>query len=118
MTGKTSNADERGEEALPEARPAPVPPGAEIDAFPLGRNREEPPGKPESAPGPRFPSPPPAHPVLSELHALWISANADTIGSIVNRARAAAEEAPPEIHAWVVRYVEALERLEFWLRDF
>lgn len=84
----------------------------------LGRSRMDPPGgQGARPPGPVFDRVPPSHPLLTELHVLWIEATEDDIGSIVTRARELASAAPPEVADWAVRYVEALERLEYWLRD-
>ncbi len=71
----------------------------------------------DSPPGPIFRRPPPADPALLRLHALWIEATDETIGSILDEARATAEEVGPELSEWVNGYVAALERLERWLRD-
>ena len=84
---------------------------------PFGRNRVDSMDGSEDLPGPRFSAPPPRHPVLIELHTFWIEATDDSIGGLLERAREIAIEAPEEVRTWADDYVEALERLEVWLRD-
>ncbi len=83
----------------------------------LGRRRAEEPDSATEPPGPVFGIPPPDHAVLLQLHTLWISATDETIGGIVKEVREIAESAPDHLAPWVETYVDAMDRLEHWLRD-
>lgn len=85
-------------------------------ARPLGRTRAEEPESGKEPPGPVFESPPPDHPLLLTLHALWISATDETIGGVVREVREIAAGAP-ELDPWVQTYLDTIGRLETWLRD-
>ena len=85
--------------------------------YPLGRSRAEEPDSAKEPPGPVFETPPPDHPILLQLHMLWISATDETIGGVLKEVHEIAESAPTDLAPWVDTYVDAMDRLEHWLRD-
>jgi hypothetical protein len=55
--------------------------------------------------------------LVRELEEIWRTATADSIGTSLREARASVQAAPAEVQAEVAELMEALERLERWLRD-
>lgn len=85
--------------------------------WPLGRTRAEEPDSATGPPGPVFETPPPDHPLLQQLHALWISATDESIVAIRQDVARIADNAPDTLRPWVETYLDTFARLEVWLRD-
>lgn len=55
--------------------------------------------------------------VLEELRDLWVTSDGDTISDALERARNLVRAAPVYERDRAAQYLDALQRLERWLRD-
>lgn len=55
--------------------------------------------------------------VLEELRGLWVTSDGDTINDALERARDLVRSAPVYERDRAVQYLDALQRLERWIRD-
>lgn len=55
--------------------------------------------------------------VLEELRGLWVMSDGDTIDDALERARHLVRSAPVNERDRAAQYLDALQRLERWLRD-